>query len=66
VLSAAADGARERGSLLSAIAEAPRRVGVSGVLQLGAEGEVARRPHLLGISGGQVVWLDAAAAPASR
>ena len=33
-------------------------MGVSGVLQLGPDGEVARRPHLLGISGGQVMCID--------
>ncbi len=68
-LAAAADGADERDEVLSEIADEPRRVGVSGVLQLGPDGEVARRPHLLGISGGQVVCIDevgaAAFAPAS-
>jgi ABC-type branched-subunit amino acid transport system substrate-binding protein len=69
-LAAAASGNTERDELLAAIAEEPRRVGVSGVLQLGPDGEVARRPHLLGVSGGQVVCVDelggAAPAPASR
>jgi ABC-type branched-subunit amino acid transport system substrate-binding protein len=64
VLAAAAEGARERDELLSAIAEEPRRVGVSGVLQLGPDGEVARRPHLLGVSGGQVVCIDEVGAAA--
>ena len=70
VLSAAASGAHERDELVPAIADEPRRVGVSGVLQLGPDGEVARRPHLLGVSGGQVVCLDevgaAARAPTAR
>jgi hypothetical protein len=69
-LAAAARGTTERDELLAAIAEEPRRVGVSGVLQLGPEGEIARRPHLLGVSGGQVVCVDevggGAAAPAAR
>jgi ABC-type branched-subunit amino acid transport system substrate-binding protein len=57
-LAAAADGTDERDDLVAAIAEEPRRVGVSGVLLLGPDGEVARRPHLLGVSGGQVVCID--------
>lgn len=69
-LTAAAEGARDRDDLVPAIADEPRRVGVSGVLQLGPDGEVARRPHLLGVSGGEVVCLDelgaAALAPAAR
>jgi ABC-type branched-subunit amino acid transport system substrate-binding protein len=69
VLAAAAGGAQERDELIAAIADEPRRVGVSGVLQLGPDGEVARRPHLLGVSGGQLVCIDevgaAALAPAS-
>jgi ABC-type branched-subunit amino acid transport system substrate-binding protein len=70
VLSAAATGASERDTLLGAIAAEPRRVGVSGVLQLGPDGELARRPHLLGIMGGRVVCIDevgaAALTPAER
>jgi hypothetical protein len=31
---------------------------VSGALEIGPEGEVARRPHLLGVSRGEVVSLD--------
>ena len=58
VLAAAAGGVRDRDSLPAAIASEPRRVGVSGVLQLGPDGELARRPHLLGIAGGQVVCID--------
>jgi len=64
VLSAAAGGADERASLLAAIAAEPRRVGVSGVLQLGPDGELARRPHLLGVTGGQVVCIDEVGAAA--
>jgi branched-chain amino acid transport system substrate-binding protein len=69
VLAAAAGGADGRTSVLAAIAADPRRVGVSGVLQLGSDGELARRPHLLGVAGGQVVCLDEVAdteAPASH
>jgi ABC-type branched-subunit amino acid transport system substrate-binding protein len=62
-LAAAAHGTTEREALSAAIAEQPRRVGVSGVLQLGPDGEVARRPHLLGVSGGQVVCVDELGAP---
>jgi ABC-type branched-subunit amino acid transport system substrate-binding protein len=62
-LAAAARGAMERDELAAAIAEQPRRVGVSGVLQLGPDGEVARRPHLLAVSGGQVVCVDEVGAP---
>jgi ABC-type branched-subunit amino acid transport system substrate-binding protein len=69
-LAAAAQGARDRDDVAAAIAEQPRRVGVSGVLQLGPDGEVARRPHLLGVSEGQVVCVDelgsAPPAPAAR
>jgi ABC-type branched-subunit amino acid transport system substrate-binding protein len=64
VLSAAAAGATERASLLPAIAAEPQRVGVSGVLQLGPDGELARRPHLLGVTGGQVVCIDEVGAAA--
>jgi ABC-type branched-subunit amino acid transport system substrate-binding protein len=62
-LAAAAHGATDRAELPAAIAEEPRRVGVSGVLQIGPDGEVARRPHLLGVSGGQVVCVDELGAP---
>jgi hypothetical protein len=62
-LAAAAHGTAEHGALAAAIAEEPRRVGVSGVLQLGPDGEIARRPHLLGVSDGQVVCVDELGAP---
>jgi ABC-type branched-subunit amino acid transport system substrate-binding protein len=64
VLAAAAGGARERDELIAAIADEPRRIGVSGVLQLGPDGEVARRPHLLGVSGGRLVCIDEVGAAA--
>jgi ABC-type branched-subunit amino acid transport system substrate-binding protein len=63
VLAAAADGARERDEVVPRIAREPRRVGVAGVLLLGPEGEVARRPHLLGVAGGEVVCVDEPQAP---
>ncbi len=63
-LAAAAGGARRRDELIAAIAAEPRRVGVSGVLQLGPDGELARRPHLLGVQGGQVVCIDEVGTPA--
>jgi len=57
-LAAAAEGAGDREELLEALFEEPRRVGVSGVLQIAPDGEVARRPHLLGVAGGKVVCID--------
>jgi hypothetical protein len=66
-LGAAADGVRERDRLFSELADEPLRVGVSGVLQIGEDGELARRPHLLGIASGAVVCVDeVGAAPAQR
>jgi ABC-type branched-subunit amino acid transport system substrate-binding protein len=67
VLAEAAAGVEDREALLEALFREPRRAGVSGVLEIGPEGEVARRPHLLGVSRGAVVSLDergAAPAPA--
>jgi hypothetical protein len=58
VLSAVADGADDREELLAEVFAEPRRVGVSGVLQIDPDGEVARRPHLLGVAGGRVVCID--------
>jgi ABC-type branched-subunit amino acid transport system substrate-binding protein len=57
-LSAVAEGAEDREELLEALFEEPRHVGVAGVLQIAPDGEVARRPHLLGVSGGKVVCID--------
>jgi ABC-type branched-subunit amino acid transport system substrate-binding protein len=57
-LAAAAEGADDRGELLEEVFAEPRRVGVSGVLQIAPDGEVARRPHLLGVAGGRVVCID--------
>jgi ABC-type branched-subunit amino acid transport system substrate-binding protein len=57
-LAAVAEGASDRRELLEQVFAEPRRVGVSGVLQIAPDGEVARRPHLLGVAGGQVVCID--------
>ncbi len=58
VLAAAAAGVEDREALLEALFREPRRAGVAGVLEIGPEGEVARRPHLLGVVRGRVVALD--------
>jgi len=67
-LAAVAEGADDREELLDEIFAEPRRVGVSGVLQIEPDGEVARRPHLLGVAGGRFVCIDevGAAAPSRR
>ena len=57
-LAAAAEGADDREELLEALFDEPRHIGVSGVLQIAPDGEVARRPHLLGVAGGRVVCID--------
>ena len=57
-LAAVAEGAGDRDELLEEVFAEPRRVGVSGVLQIAPDGEVARRPHLLGVAGGRVVCID--------
>jgi ABC-type branched-subunit amino acid transport system substrate-binding protein len=60
VLAAAAAGVEDRDGLIEALFREPRRAGVSGALEIGPDGEVARRPHLLGVSRGVVVSLDEA------
>jgi ABC-type branched-subunit amino acid transport system substrate-binding protein len=64
-LAAAASGNPSRERLIGAIAAEPRRVGVSGVLQLGPDGELARRPHLLGVTDGSVLCIDELGAAAT-
>jgi ABC-type branched-subunit amino acid transport system substrate-binding protein len=63
VLGAAAAGVEDRKGLIEALFREPRRAGVSGALEIGPDGEVARRPHLLGVSRGEVVSLDDMALP---
>jgi hypothetical protein len=57
-LAAVAEGADDRDELLAEVFAEPRRIGVSGVLQIAPDGEVARRPHLLGVADGRVVCID--------
>jgi branched-chain amino acid transport system substrate-binding protein len=62
-LAAVAEGADDREDLLAEVFAEPRRVGVSGLLQIEPDGEVAKRPHLLGVAGGRFVCVDELGAP---